>query len=667
MIVDYQFNTFIFLCSLSLSLPFSLSLIVQDLDEGGYDVVDKKPRSISISANKKKKKSGQKGFEMRKASSVEHLYETTDFDDSVKMPKSARNSPQVPRKPPERGDHAPGPAVPLPNRNFLAGPPNLDELKKGVDPSQLYAQVVASPKQPQKKRKSNDLSENSKESTDSAGAALQSGETSSTGTEGAITGATGGVPDKDIEGDHVPEQPKEKGHLAATSVDQSPSHEHVAPADIEHKMEGEDAYAVVSADLKKKARKKRLKSLESDKLDNTAATPPSPPVVQATASESRGEPGSIAIIAPTPRGRNLGKKAPPKPPKSYQEHISSSPSGRVSPMAMLAKSAATGTQERADGENRLPPAVVGATTSASSRNLSPPPVDIAFGLTPQERTRVASFSSGPPSFPPPPPPKSASPEPINEDEDGENPYNIIDEVKIKPKRKAPPAPRRPPPPRAQNGSLGEDEPGYEAIKNERKTGRKKEPHRDNKPGMVHIDKVSKPHLSPNQRAPHVYTTFEVVEDESGEMKGKEGSVTVPVKTPAAGYATVSHSSKRVTLPTSLAKRDAPQQPPGRFLKNPKLSPKLRPPPPAPGQRRPGDSSTLPTNTTTSSSGRHISSKQLASPMTGDSPTSSVAEDQIGKRIFVSMENSPTSDSTGVAEPKFLFSHAQKFIEVSLKI
>ena len=648
---------FMFLCSLSLSLSLSLShslsppvpLMLQDLDEGGYDVVDKKPRSISISASKKKKKkSGKKGFEMRKASSVEHLYETADFDDDVKMPKSARNSPQVPRKPSEPGDSAPGPgpgagpALPLPNRNFLAGPPNLDELKKGVDPSQLYAQVVASPKQPQKKRKSSDLSE--KESTDSAGTAIQTGETSLTGTEGdiAVTGVTGGAPV--VEGVHVPEQPKDKErHLIVTSVNQSPSPEHVAAADIEHKMEGEDAYAVVSAELKKKARKKRVKS-ETDKIDNTAPGPP--PAIQATVSDS-GESGSSA----TPRGRNLGKKVPPKPPKSYQEHISSSPSGRVSPMAMFAA-----TQEKTEGENRSPPAAVGATTF-SPRNLSPPPVDIAIGLTPQERTRVASFSSGPPSFPPPPPPKSVSPEPVVEEEGGENPYNIIDEAKIKPKRKAPPAPggRRPPPPRAQNGSLGEDEPGYEAVKNDRKSGRKKEAQRE-KPGMVHIDKVSKPHLSPNQRAPHVYTTFEVVEDESGEIKGKEGSITVPVKTPAAGYATVSHSSKRVTLPTSLAKRDTQQQPPGRLLKNPKLSPKARPPPPPPGQRRPGDSSTLPTP-------GHPRSKQLASPMTGDSP-SSVAEDQIGKRIFVSMENSPTPDSAGVAEPKFLFSHAQKFIEVS---
>ena len=611
--------------------------MLQDVDEGGYDVVDKKARSISISA-KKKKKSGKKGFEMRKASSVEHLYETADFDDNVKMPKSARNSPQVPRRPPELDDRAPGPAaspaLPLPNRNFLAGPPNLDELKKGVDPSQLYAQVVASPKQPQKKRRSNDLSE--KESVDSADAALQTGETSSTGTEGAIAGTTEGEPD--VESDRVPEQQKEKDCLVVTSFDQSPSPEHVAAAEIEHKMEGEDAYAVVSSELKEKARKRRTKSSDKDKIDSA------PPVVQATVSES-GESGSA------PRGRNLGKKAPPRPPKSYQEHISSSPSGRVSPMAMLAMSA---TQEKTDSENRSPPAFVGAATS-SPRNLSPPPVDIALGLTPQERTRVASFSSGPPSFPPPPPPKSVSPEPIVEDEGGENPYNIIDEVKIKPKRKAPPAPggRRPPPPRAQNGSLGEDEPGYEVVKKDRKAGRKKEPQRD-KSGMVHIDKVTKPHLSPNQRAPHVYTTFEVVEDESGEMKGKEGSITVPVKTPAAGYATVSHSSKRATLPSSLAKRDT-QQPPGRLLKNPKLSPKARPPPPPPGQRRPGDSSTLPTS-------GHPLSKQLTSPMTGDSP--SVAEDQIGKRIFVSMENSPTSDSAGVAEPKFLFSHAQKFIEVS---
>ena len=273
------------------------------------------------------------------------------------------------------------------------------------------------------------------------------------------------------------------------------------------------------------------------------------------------------------------------------------------------------------------------------------------------------------TIPPPPPPKSVSPEPIVEDEGGENPYNTVDEVKpLKPKRKAPPAPggRRPPPPRAQNGSLGEDEPGYEIVKNDKKSGRKKgEPQRDkDKPGMVHIDKVSKPHLSPNQRAPHVYATFEVVEDESGEMKGKEGSITVPVKTPAAGYATVS-ASKRATLPISLTKRDTPQQqqsPPGRLLKNPKLSPKARPPPPPPGQRRPGDSSTLPLSS--SGSGHHPLSKQLASPMSGDSP-SLVAEDQIGKRIFVSMEKSPTPDSAaGVAEPKFLFSHAQKFIEVN---
>ena len=615
--------------------------MLQDIDEGGYDVVDKKVRSTSISANKKKK-SGKKGFEMRKASSVEHLYETADFNNDVKMPKSARNSPQIPRKPPELGDHAAAgpaagpaasPALPLPNRNFLAGPPNLDELKKGVDPSQLYAQVVASPKQPPKKQKSDDLSE--KESADSAGAAQQAGETGSADTEEAVASATGGM--LDDEGGHVPEQLKEKDRLVATLVDESPSPEHVASTEIKHTKEGEDVYAVVSAELKKKARKRKTKSSEKGKTDST----PGPPTVQTTTTSESGE-GS------TPRGRNLGKKVPPKPPKSYQEHISSSPSGRVSPMAMFATSAA-------DGKNRSPPAVFGAATS-SSGNLSPPPVDIALGLTPQERTRVASFSSGPPSFPPPPPPKSVSPEPIVEDEGRENPYNIVDEVKIKPKRKAPPAPggRKPPPPRAQNGSLGEDESGYEVVKNDKRTGRKKEPQRD-KPSMVHIDKVSKPHLSPDQRAPHVYTTFEVVEDESGEMKGKEGSITVPVKTPAAGYATVSHSAKRVTLPTSLAKRDV-QPPPGRLLKNPKLSPKSRPPPPPPGQRRPGDSSTLPSTS-------HPLSKQLASPMTADSP--SVAEDQIGKRIFVSMENSPTSDSTGVAEPKFLFSHAQKFIEVSL--
>lgn len=612
------------------------SILLQDLDEGGYDVVDKKPRSISIST-KKKKRSGKKGFEMRKASSAEHLYETADFGNDVKMPKSARNSPQVPRKPPERGNEgaagpSASPALPLPNRNFLAGPPNLDELNKGVDPSQLYAQVVASPKQPPKKRKSDDLSE--KESADSAGAARQTDET---GNEGAVAGVTGGV--QDVEGGHAPEQLKEKDHLVVTSLNQTPSPEHVASADIEHTIEGEDAYAVVSTELKKKARKRKTKSSEKDKPDNTLG----PPAVQTTAASENSE-GSA------PRGRNIGKKIPPKPPKSYQEHISSSPSGRVSPMAAMLAA-----QERADGENRSPPAVFGATLS-SPRNLSPPPVDIALGLTPQERTRVASFSSGPPSFPPPPPPKSISPEPIAEDEGGENPYNIVDEVKIKPKRKAPPAPggRKPPPPRAQNGSLGEDEPGYEVVKNDKRTGRKKEPQRD-KPGMVHIDKASKPHLSPNQRAPHVYTTFEVVEDESGEMKGTEGSVTLPVKTPAAGYATVAHSAKRVTLPTSLAKRD-PQSPPGRLLKNPKLSPKSRPPPPPPGQRRPGNSSTLPAT-------GHPLSKQLASPMTGDSPL--VAEDQIGKRIFVSMENSPTLDSAGVAEPKFLFSHAQKFIEVSL--
>ena len=627
------------------------------MDEGGYDVVDKKPRSVSI--NKKKKKSGKKGFEMRKASSVEHLYETADFDNDVKMPKSARNSPRVPRKPPQLGDHAPGPALPLPNRNFLPGPPNLNELKEGVDPSQLYAQVVASPKQPQKKRRSNDLSEKESSDRDSTGMVLEN--SLSTGTEGAVAVAdavTGGVPN--VEGDRVPEQQqKEKVSLVASLLDQSPSPEHVAAADIEHKMEGEDAYAVVSAELKENARKRRLKSTESDRTDNTA--PPPPPTVSGS-----GEAGSST----TPRGRNPGKKAPPKPPKSYQEHVSSSPSGRVSPMLMFAKNAAA--QEKAESGNRSPQAVVAGGATSSPRNLSPPPVDVALGLTPQERTRVASFSSGPPSFPPPPPPKSASPEPIVENEGAENPYNTVDEVKsLKPKRKAPPAPggRRPPPPRTQNGSLGEDEPGCEMVKNDKKAGRKKGD--KDKSSMVHIDKVSKPHLSPNQRAPHVYTTFEVVEDESGEMKGKEGSITVPVKTPAAGYATVS-SSKRATLPTSLTKRDTPQQqqsPPGRlFNKNPKLTPKARPPPPPPGQRRPGDSSTLPlTSSSSGSGGHHPRSKQLASPMTGDSPSSSVAEDQIGKRIFVSMENSPTPDSAagpGVAEPKFLFSHAQKFIEVS---
>ena len=610
----------------------SLSLSHLQQDESGYDVVDKKPRSISIST-KKKKKSGKKGFEMRKASSVEHLYETADFNDDVNRPKSARNSPQVPRKPPERGDHAPGPAanpaLPLPNRNFLAGPPNLDELKVGVDPSQLYAQVVASPKQ-SPKQKSNELSVLEKNSADSAGVAQ---EATTTGDEGTVAGATGGV--QEVEGDHVPEPQKEEGEgkdqLVVTSLDERfghyPSPERDVNAEIEHTMEGEDTYAVVPAKLKKKARRQKFKSSEKEQ-DQVDGTPP-------TVNES-GPENSTKV-------RNPGKKAPPKPPKSYQEYISSSPSGRVSPMAMFASA----TQEKADGQNRSPSVV--ATTSSPS-NLSPPPpppVDIALGLTPQERTRVASFSSGPPSFPPPPPPKSVSPEPIGEDEGEENPYNTVDEMK-KPKRKAPPAPggRKPPPPRAQNGSLGEDEPGYEAVKNDRRTGRKKDSQK-NKPGLVHIDKASKPHLSPNQRAPHVYTTFEVVEDESGEVKGKEGSITVPVKTPAAGYATVSHS-KRVTLPSSLTKRD-----PGRLLKNPKLSPKSRPPPPPPGQRRPGDSSTLP-------SPGHPLSKQLASPMAGDSPSS---EDQIGKRIFVSMENSPTPDSAGL-EPKFLFSHAQKFIVVS---
>ena len=108
-------------------------------DESGYDIVDKKQRSVSIPTKNKKKKKGK--FDMRKVSSAEHLYESADFDNDVPgMPKSATNSPLVPRRSPEQGDRdsgptagpAPsiaGPSLPQPNRNFLPGPPNLDEIK----------------------------------------------------------------------------------------------------------------------------------------------------------------------------------------------------------------------------------------------------------------------------------------------------------------------------------------------------------------------------------------------------------------------------------------------------------------------------------------------------------------------------------------------------------
>ena len=554
---------------------------------------------------------------MRKVSSAEHLYEATDFEDKAGIPKSATNSPQVPRKSPDLGDHAPSPTLPLPNRNFLASPPNLDELKEGVDSSQLYAQVVAPPKQQPTKK--DELPE--KKKGDAAAAAGVSDQASN----GGVIGTSAAVGPSDVKAAF---EEQEKELLVVTSLDDrfgrvvSPERE--VKTEIEHMMQGDDAYAVVPTKLKKKIRKRKMESSEKDKANAS---------VQPSSSESEKK----SLQGP-------GKVPPPKPPKSYRDHQSSSHGGSSpthAPSTVAKESAGSPTQSYP--------------TPSSSRNLSPPPADTSLALTPQERSRVASFSSGPPSFPPPPPPKSMSPDSINEsiddNEGGENPYNTIDGLK-KPKRKAPiaPAAGRRPSFNAQNGTQDKNEPGYETVKSDRGTGQKKKsapgPPR-NRPDLVHIDKVSKPHLTPNQRAPHLYSTFEDYEDESGEVKSKESSIAVPVKTPSAGYATVSHP-RRGSQPQPSAKKN--QHPPpmvGRLSKHPKLSPKTRPPPPPPGKKRPSELNTLtPPGPVVTESGSHS------------------ADDQLGKRIFVSMENSPTPDSGG-PEPKFLFSHAQKFIVVSL--
>lgn len=607
-------------------------------DESGYDIVDKKKRSVSISTKNKKKKKGR--FDMRKASSAEHLYESADFEnDTPGMPKSATNSPLIPRRSPEHGNHAPGPtagpapsvagaALPLPNQNFLPGPPNLDELKEGVNTSQLYAQVVASPKQPPKKTK--DGKTRDKKSADSEAARLDVDQTKESGKmendEGLLASVLA-VMERTQDGeswrnDKNEEVDKdEQTQLVETSLDDkfgrvtaSPERD-VSNVEIEHTMEGDDAYAVVPAKTKKvAARKQKVKEMKAKAVKSNKGN---------GMEDNKG----------------AGKLPPPKPPKSYLEHIAETQDRKV------------------ESETPSHP----TTVSAPPRNFSPPPpslptVDISLGLTPQERTRVASFSSGPPSFPPPPPPTSTSPEPLGEsmnEEVGESLGNTTNSATKKPKRKAPPRPegKRLPSSRPQNGLLGENEPEYEVVKNDKRvvTGHKKDVPKTEKngPGLVHIDKVSKPHLTPSQRSPHVYSTFEDVENEHGELKTKEGSITVPVKTPAAGYATVSHS-KRATLPQPGTK-DV-RSPSGKLSKHPKLTPKTRPPPPPPGHRRSDDST---------SSGSLISPHGQPLQMGADP----LAEDQLGKRIYVSMENSPTQDSTG-PEPKFLFSHAQKFIVVS---
>ena len=589
-------------------------------------MVEKKPRSISVSVSKKKKKFGKKGLDMRKASSVEHLYESADFDSTVAVAgvsKSVDNSPQVPRRPLENGDHAPvplaSPALPFPNRNVLPGPPSLDDLKEGIDSSQLYAQVVAPPTQ----RKSDDLSEEKDIDPSVVVMVDEAGETGKAGDEKPVsTSLAAGAPE--VGKDSLAVAP-----LGDKLSDSSPEHK-----EIEHVMEGEDAYAVVPAKVKKEARKRKM--MKEKKEESVKEDPP---------AENGGNDKAGTTT------KSGGKVPPPKPPKSYREHIASSNSPTQVPPEVEVKGSVENGVESENPSN-LP-------TSDSLGNLSPlfPSLEFSFGLTPQERTRAASFSSGPPSFPPPPPPKSVSPEPISEHVDAasrEGVYSTVDETK-KAKRKAPPPPnvKRPPPPRAraQNGTLAEDELGYEVVKNDKKTpGRKKDPpgSQKSKPeGLVHIEKVNKPHLSPSQRSPHVYTTLEDVQNENGEVRTKEGSVTMPVRTPAAGYAAVAQG-KRGSLPAQVGKGSRSPSMLGKLAKHPKLSPKTRPPPPPPGQRRQGG--------------------DQASPSVAAATVDPAAEDQIGKKIFVSMENSPTPESAGGgggAEPKFLFSHAQKFIVVSI--
>ena len=592
-------------------------------DESGYDVVDKKQRSVSISVKKKKKKSGKKGFETRRASSVEHLYESADFEDDAGMPKSASNSPHVPRRSPGQVGHAPspmaGPALHIQNRNLLAGPPNLKELKGGkVDTNQLYAQVVPSPKQQPKIDK-----QSSSKDADSAAAMVANGPgMSQTGIED-VAGASSTT---ETPGGRDGEAKLIEG-LVVTSLDEkfgrgiSPEKEMLS-AEIKHTLQGEDAYAVVSTQLKKDAAKRRKKKFKEGKSDGGTVQPLS------DGNEKEGQrvgDGGEVVSNKTP-----GKVPPPKPPKSYREHIASS--GAQTPSSNVASSDKT----EGDGQRHT-------ARPTSPRNMSPPPsqLDVSLGLTPQERTRVASFSSGPPSFPPPPPPKSASPDVISESFEDELEDAADSTTKKTAKRKAPP---RPHPFRVQNGALGEGEPGYEATKNERKTtGRsKKDGAAKNPPGLVHIDKVSKPHLSPSQRRPHVYSTFEDVQDELGDLKTREGSITVPMKTPSVGYATVSSSNARRGSMPQPAKSGRSTS--AKFAKHPKLSPKTRPPPPPPGQRRPGDAA-----------------NSASSPQKG--AEAGAVDEHVGKRIFVSMENSPTSETNG-PEPKFLFSHAQKFIVVS---
>lgn len=357
------------------------------MDEAGYEVIKTK--------KKQKPKKPPKGASAmgERSSSADHLYDSMDFADRLdgRGSKSTNNSPQIPRRSPdrraERGVAAAEEAPPIPN--------------EGVDvQDHLYAQVVKN----KKKRKKV-----------AAGGELPAGEKVSM----VVSNATN---DKE-EGGSSRESGQDLG-ASAEGKEEEPEVIGIPSGDIEHESSGSHLYAVINTKKSKKAA--RLANPNPDKETtpiNIESTPTGVEEVSDVSSLDFCTPTSVPVpVRPPPRG---GKVAlPPKPaPFSGRAGITPPTSPGVDSGVSISSQGSGGPgPERARSPVRQAPPIpkstkVSVNLPSFQRSLSPPC---------EARPRISSISSRPPDFPPPPPPPTpTTPPPTDGTEDPA--YAVVDQ------------------------------------------------------------------------------------------------------------------------------------------------------------------------------------------------------------------------------------------------
>lgn len=609
----------------------SLSISSQDtnppaIDESGYEVVESKRRSL-------RKKKSKKNPPLRKASSVEHLY------DEARPPLNPHHVLRREEQNLEELQARGAPVSPslhplLPSGRPLAKPLNLDLLPEGVDITSLYAVVTSKMIPPNETENNNQIACG----TEHMQEINKSSDIEESFLAEKVLGDSICDENKDVNRNSSVSPSKnslyEREGIVVTNLDdkfgntKNNSEEmFVSSADIEHIVSGGDVYAVVKTNRPKSLTKKDNVVNESTNIKKCTSLPE----VEANSTKLTDIKGPDVPSKPPHTSR--GKPLQPGSTMSVEEESESLELPRVD-MSLTTSDWILSHPGPSSSVDRFD-------------NTAKKSVDIPL---PTIKTPSLSSGSGPPSFPPPPPPKGSTPEPGSFIPD-DPPYEVVSMVLRKSSASKLPKVLVDKP---AGTSPTEDEQldgiGYAVISNEHKraNGDVSRTQPDSSPplDMVLIDDTITSDMTRQQRPPHVYSTVQ-----DSEMDESVGGV-VAVRMVSHGYATVTDNKNRAA---------------SKQLSKKKLPPRTRPPPAPPvgHKRSSGPSPSI--NDSSDQLQARVSSMApefISSPSeSGSSQKDQGSESHLSKRLC-------STDSISRAdykEPKFLFSErlCQSLIAVSV--